>query len=42
VERGDAASFPFMRPAFMAKLAMVLIQRLTTLKFGTRRWRKQH
>jgi hypothetical protein len=26
----------------MAKLAMVLIQRLTTLKFGTHRWRKQH
>lgn len=26
----------------MAKLAMVLIQRLTSLKFGTCRWRKQH
>jgi hypothetical protein len=31
-----------MRPAFMAEPAMVLIQRLTTLKFGKRRWRNQH
>ena len=38
VDRVYAGSLPFVCPAFVTEPAMILIERLTTFKFGNCRW----